>query len=163
MIAAKVLVGIDVSRDWLDGFLLPSGQRFRLPNLQEGHAHLIGILQNEPSALGVGFVATGGQEWALWKALVGAGVNAVQLPPAQIKAFARSHGIRAKTDRIDAKLIASFMVFRPETGRAFDRKATGSQDVDNAARATRWDAKAVGVTDKRKDETSNSSPCRQHG
>lgn len=44
--------------------------------------------------------------------------NAVQLPPAQIKAFARSYGIRAKTDRIDAKLIASFMAFRPEAGRA---------------------------------------------
>ncbi len=50
MIAAKVLVGIDVSRDWLDGFLLPSGQRFRLPNSAEGHAHLIEILQNEPSS-----------------------------------------------------------------------------------------------------------------
>jgi len=117
MIAAKVLVGIDVSRDWLDGFLLPAGQRFRLPNSAEGHAHLIEILQNGPSAPRVGFEATGGQEWALWKALVGAGINAVQLPPAQIKAFARSHGTRAKTDRIDAKLIASFMAFRPEAGR----------------------------------------------
>ncbi|KAF7277670.1 hypothetical protein GWI33_000884 [Rhynchophorus ferrugineus] len=117
MIAAKVLVGIDVSRDWLDGFLLPRGQRFRLPNSAEGHAHLIEILQNEPSAPKVGFEATGGQEWALWKALVRAGVNAVQLPPAQIKAFARSHGTRAKTDRIDAKLIAGFMAFRPEAGR----------------------------------------------
>ena len=70
--------------------------------------HLIEILQNEPSAPKVGFEATGGQEWALWKALVRAGVNAVQLPPAQIKAFARSHDTRAKTDRIDAKLIAGW-------------------------------------------------------
>ncbi len=42
----------------------------------------------------------------------------MKLPPPQIKAFARSHGIRAKTDRIDAKLIASFIAFRPEAGRA---------------------------------------------
>lgn len=118
MIAAKVLIGIDVSRDWLDGFLLPDGQRFRLPNSAEGHAHLVEILKSGPSAPKVGFEATGGQEWALWKALVRAGINAVQLPPAQIKAFARSHDTRAKTDRIEAKLIAGFMAFRPEAGRA---------------------------------------------
>ena len=45
------------------------------------------------------------------------GLNAVQLPPAQIKAFALSMGKRAKTDQIDAELIARFMAFRPEAGR----------------------------------------------
>ena len=64
-----------------------------------------------------GFEATGGQEWVLWTTLVAAGVEAVQLPPAQIKAFALSRGTRAKTDRIDAELIARFMLFRPEAGR----------------------------------------------
>ncbi|MFC3311293.1 transposase [Falsigemmobacter intermedius] len=59
----------------------------------------------------------GGQEWVLWSTLVAAGVEAVQLPPAQIKAFALSRGTRAKTDRIDAELIARFMLFRPEVGR----------------------------------------------
>ena len=38
-------------------------------------------------------------------------------PPAQIKAFALSRGTRAKTDRIDAEMIARFMRFRPEAGR----------------------------------------------
>ncbi|MFC6688102.1 IS110 family transposase [Jhaorihella thermophila] len=45
------------------------------------------------------------------------GVETRQLPPAQIKAFAASRGTRAKTDRIDAELIARFMAFRPEAGR----------------------------------------------
>lgn len=40
-----------------------------------------------------------------------------QVPPAQVKAFAQSRGTRAKTDRIDAELIARFFVFRPEAGR----------------------------------------------
>ena len=53
----------------------------------------------------------------LWATLVAAGIDAGQLPPAQIKAFALSRGIRAKTDRIDAEMIARFMLFRPETGR----------------------------------------------
>lgn len=61
--------------------------------------------------------ATGGQEWVLWTELSAAGIAAVQLPPAQIKAFALSRGTRAKTDRIDAELIARFMAFRPEAGR----------------------------------------------
>jgi transposase len=63
------------------------------------------------------FEATGGQEWRLWSALDAAAITTRQLPPAQIKAFAASRGTRAKTDRIDAELIARFMVFRPEAGR----------------------------------------------
>ena len=47
-----------------------------------------------------------------------AGVATRQLPPAQIKAFATSRGTRAKTDRVDAELIARFMAFRPDAGRA---------------------------------------------
>ena len=90
MIAATTVVGIDVSRDWLDGFGFPGGQRFRLANLAEGHEHLIEAVRMMPSPVKVGFEATGGQEWALWTALVAAGIETTQLPPAQIKAFALS-------------------------------------------------------------------------
>lgn len=51
----------------------------------------------------MGFEATGGQEWTLWKALVGDGINAVQLPPPQVKAFARSHGTHAKTGATESR------------------------------------------------------------
>nr|WP_080578958.1 transposase [Gluconobacter thailandicus] len=67
--------------------------------------------------LKVGFEATGGQEWALWRVLISMGINAVQLRLAQIKAFAFSMGKRAKTDQIDAELIARFLALRPEAGR----------------------------------------------
>lgn len=117
MIAATTMIGIDVSRDWLDGFCSSSGRHFRLPNSCEGHIQLLAHLQLMPGSVRVGFEATGGQEWALWVSLVAAGVKAVQLPPAQIKAFALSRGTRAKTDRIDAELIARFMLSRPEAGR----------------------------------------------
>ena len=109
------IIGIDVSRDWLDIHCLPDGQSLRLPNTAEGHQQLI-ALARERGAL-VGFEATGGQEWPLWTALEEAGVAARQLPPAQVKAFAASCGTRAKTDRIDAALIARFMAFRPDAGR----------------------------------------------
>lgn len=123
MIAAATLIGIDVSRDWLDGFCLPCGRRFRLPNSPDGHMRLIGIIQDLPAPMKIGFEATGGQEWALWTRLVGAGMDVVQLPPAQIKAFGLSWGRRAKTDRIDAELIAGFMAFRPEAGRRLPSKS----------------------------------------
>ncbi|MDX2482506.1 MAG: transposase, partial [Pseudodonghicola sp.] len=117
MIAATNVIGIDVSRDWLDGFCLPGLQRFRLANSPAGHEELISMICQMADLVHVGFEATGGQEWALWAALVEAGVEARQLPPAQIKAFAMSQSTRAKTDRIDAELIARFMMFRPEAGR----------------------------------------------
>lgn len=117
MIARTTIVGIDVSRDWLDGFCLPDQDRFRIPNTAEGHNALVTMIRQLPGQIKVGFEATGGQEWVLWTELAAAEIAAVQLPPAQIKAFALSRGTRAKTDRIDAELIAKFMAFRPEVGR----------------------------------------------
>ena len=114
-VTQDAIIGIDVSRDWLDIHCLPTNERLRLPNSEKGHAHL-GELARLQDAL-VCFEATGGQEWKLWAALDAAGVATRQLPPAQIKAFAASRGTRAKTDRIDAELIARFMAFRPEAGR----------------------------------------------
>lgn len=75
------------------------------------------MIREMPGRVKVGFEATGGQEWVLWTELSAAKIVAVQLPPAQIKAFALSRGTRAKTDRIDAELIARFMAFRPDVGR----------------------------------------------
>jgi len=109
------VIGIDVSRDWLDIHCLPDGQRLRLPNTEIGHNRLVDLAR--PVGALVCFEATGGQEWRLWSVLDGAGVMTRQLPPAQIKAFAASRGTRAKTDRIDAELIAWFMMFRPDAGR----------------------------------------------
>ena len=106
-----------MSRDWLDGFCFPGEQWFRLANSAEGHELLVAAIREMPGQVKVGFEATGGQEWVLWATLVAAGIDAGQLPPAQIKAFALSRGTRAKTDRIDAELIARFMLFRPEAGR----------------------------------------------
>lgn len=114
------IVGIDVSRDWLDIHCLPDSQRLRLPNTEIGHNRLVDLARSIDAL--VCFEATGGQEWRLWSALEGAGVATRQLPPAQIKAFAASRGTRAKTDRIDAELIARFMAFRPDAGRALPHK-----------------------------------------
>lgn len=115
-VTRTTIIGIDVSRDWLDIHCLADGQRLRVPNSSAGHMRLVDLAKSV--AARVCFEATGGQEWRLWAALDAAGIEARQLPPAQIKAFAASRGTRAKTDRIDAELIARFMAFRPDAGRA---------------------------------------------
>ena len=109
------IIGIDVSRDWLDVHCLLDGHGLRLPNTVAGHGKLAELARDRAAL--VCFEATGGQEWRLWANLEDAGIRTRQLPPAQIKAFAASLGTRAKTDRIDAELIARFMAFRPDAGR----------------------------------------------
>ena len=109
------IIGIDVSRDWLDIHCLSNDRRFRLPNTDKGHSKLEAVAAGREAL--VCFEATGGHEWRLWASLEAAGIKARQLPPAQAEAFGRSRGTLAKTDRIDAELIARFMAFRPEAGR----------------------------------------------
>ena len=109
------IIGVDVSRDHLDIYCLPDGRRYRLSNDEEGHAQLAKMARERNAV--VSFEATGGCEWPMWDKLHEEGVDARQLPPGQIKAFAKSLGKRAKTDRIDAMIIAMFMEFRPDAGR----------------------------------------------
>ncbi len=49
--SAETIIGIDVSRDWLDGFCLPGKQRFRCQNSPEGHARLLETRQSMPDGL----------------------------------------------------------------------------------------------------------------
>ena len=79
------VIGIDVSRDWLDIHCLPDGRRLRLPNAPDGHAQVASLARRR-NAL-VCFEATGGQEWRLWAVLDAAQIVTRQLPPAQVKAF----------------------------------------------------------------------------
>ena len=55
MITATTVVGIDVSRDWLDGFCFPGEQRFRLANSAEGHELLLAAIREMPGPVKIGF------------------------------------------------------------------------------------------------------------
>ena len=114
-VAQPEIIGLDVSRDWLDIHCLSDDRRLRLPNTDEGHSKLEEIAAGREAL--VCFEAAGGHEWRLWANMAAAGIEARQFAPAQAEAFGRSRGTSAKTDRIDAELIARFMAFRPEAGR----------------------------------------------
>ena len=108
------VVWIDVSKDRLDVHVLPGAVSFAVARDGEGLAALVARLSDEPVAL-VGVEATGGFETIVAAALAGAGLAVVVVNPAQVRAFAQALGRRAKTDPIDAAVIARFLeATRPE-------------------------------------------------
>jgi len=112
MTPAPWFVGIDVSKAQLDIALRPEGQ-FVVLNDETGRAHVVGRLRALPVALIV-LEATGGFELPLIGALVAAGLPVVVANPRQVRDFAKATGRLAKTDPLDAQILAHFAdVIRP--------------------------------------------------
>lgn len=104
----ETFVGIDVSKDRLDVHVLPAGEAFAVARDGEGVAGLIERLR-PLAGLTVAVEATGGFEAVVAAALAGAKLPVVVVNPAQVRSFARAAGKRAKTDPIDAAMIARFV------------------------------------------------------
>jgi transposase len=110
---ATVVVGIDISKKKLDVAIRPSGKTHQFANDAEGLAALVKAVSG-PGVLVV-LEPTGGYELDLVCALVEAKVPVAVVNARQIRDFAKSRGILAKTDRIDASTIALFgELHRPE-------------------------------------------------
>lgn len=101
-------VGIDVSKDRLDVHVAPAGEAFVVSRDGKGLEELIERLRAYAPKL-VAIEATGGFETIAAAALAGAGFPLVVVNPAQIRHFAQAVGKRAKTDPIDAAVIARFI------------------------------------------------------
>jgi len=100
-------VGIDVSKDRLDVHLRPAGEAFAVARDGEGLASLVGRLRGLAVELVV-IEATGGFEVTVAAAIAGAGLPLAVVNPRQIRDFARAIGRLAKTDALDAEVIARF-------------------------------------------------------
>jgi transposase len=100
-------VGIDVSKERLDVAVLPSDQEWSIPNEERGINKLQRRLQTLKPALVV-LEATGGLELAVTGALGAAQLPIAVVNPRQVRDFARATGQLAKTDRLDARVIARF-------------------------------------------------------
>lgn len=102
-----IVVGIDVSKDRLDVAIRPSGESFAVSRDACGLRDLVERLK--PLAPGiVALEATGGYETVVAASLAAAGLAVVVVNPAQVRAFAHALGKRAKTDPLDASVIAHF-------------------------------------------------------
>ena len=107
-------VGIDVSKHQLDVAVRPRGETWTAAHDEAGLSALVARLRALAPTLIV-LEATGGWEVALAGALVAATLPVAVVNPRQVRDFARSTGTLAKTDRLDAQMLAQFAeAVRPE-------------------------------------------------
>lgn len=114
MKTSPVFVGIDISKSRLDVVLLPPETSFSIPNQEAALKKLVVRLQKASPQI-ILLEATGGYEHLVLVALREAELPARFINPRQVRDFARSLGILAKTDKIDARVLALFAEkLRPE-------------------------------------------------
>jgi len=113
------VLGVDVAKDWIDVFALSTGRRRRLATTKAA----LGRFAEAAEGAFVVFEASGGYERPLAAMLGRAGVAFARVNPRQAREFARATGRRAKTDAIDAELLARM-------GRALELAPTPPEDPD---------------------------------
>jgi len=119
--------GIDISKDTLDVHVIPDGLSFTVSRDDTGLEELVAKLQPMAPQL-VAMEATGGFETMVAAALNASGLPAVVVNPAQVRHFAQALGKRAKTDPLDAAVIAAF-------AEAVRPRARALPDAETAALA----------------------------
>jgi len=105
------IIGVDIAKDWIDSHILSDGRSRRVPCRPAALARFA----TEARGALVVFEASGGYERPLMEALAEAGVPFARVNPRQAREFARATGRLAKTDRVDAAMLA-------EMGRALRLK-----------------------------------------
>jgi transposase len=104
--------GIDVSKDRLDVIVLPEEQRSSVSNNRAGWTDLVERLRGR-SIAAIGLEASGGYERGVTRTLLAAGMPVRQVNPFKLRQFARASGVLAKSDPLDARMIASFVAIMP--------------------------------------------------
>ncbi|MEQ9159092.1 MAG: IS110 family transposase [Roseovarius sp.] len=115
------VIGVDIAKDWIDVFFLSARRAERVPMAT---AELRAFAARARGALVV-FEASGGYEHPLAEALDAADVTYARVNPRQAREFARATGRLAKTDRVDARVLA-------EMGRALALRPTPPADPGRA-------------------------------
>lgn len=106
--ADKLFIGVDVAQDWVDiATTATPGQCRRIANTQDALRAWVDSLTPERVGL-LAFEPTGGLERTLRHALCHGGIAFARVHPNEVTAFRTARGIKAKTDRIDAALLARF-------------------------------------------------------
>jgi transposase len=107
MTASDIFVGIDISKAHLEVAVIPGDQTFTYPNTEAEVQKLMQRLKKLNPQI-ILLEATGGYEFLLLAALREEGLPACFINPKLVRNFARSAGISAKTDRLDARVLALY-------------------------------------------------------
>lgn len=152
-----MFVGIDVSKDRLDVHLRPSGEAFAVTRDAPGLDGLVERLVAHAPSLVV-LEATGGFEQTVAAALAAASLPLAVVNPAQVRAFARATGRLAKTDRLDAALIARFAEqVRPEPRPVPDAQAAALAELVSRRRQV---VEMIGMESNRRRQARNPRVLR---
>ena len=119
--AADCSVGIDVGKSWLDAHILPADDHLRVANTATGIRQLKRWLMHTravPISAPIAVEATGKWHRALHRSLAAAGLRVAVVDPYRVRMFARAYGILAKTDRLDARVLAMFAALIDTPARA---------------------------------------------
>jgi len=147
---AQLYVGIDVSKDTLDVAVGSTGQQWRVIPTEEGLGPLVERLRGLSPALVV-LEATGSLEVPVAAALATAGLPVAVVNPRQVRDFARATGKLAKTDKLDAQVLALFA----ERVRPVPRPLPDPQTQElNALLARRRQVVAMLVTEQNRLSTT---------
>lgn len=123
-------VGIDVSKGTLDVAEGSDGSVWQASNDERGALQIVERLRNGPPPALVVLEATGGYEKVIALALSAAGIPVAVVNPRQVRDFARALGRLAKTDEIDAKVLALFAErVRPEPRPLSDEAQRDFEDI----------------------------------
>jgi transposase len=127
--AEESYVGIDVSKAELVVAVRPSGERMTLANDRAGIKRLVGRLGELKPQLVV-VEATGGLQRQVVAALWMAGIAVAAVNPSWVRSFAKGRGLKAKTDRKDAELLALYAEReRPEARPPADAETQALQEL----------------------------------
>src|SRR5580700_2202620 len=128
----KRFVGIDVAKAALDVFVGSAGTAFTVTNDEVGIRDLVSQLVPADFVI---LEATGGLETPVASALAAAGIAVAIVNPRQVRDFARATGRLAKTDRLDAKVLARFgEAVRPQARPLADEQAQALEALVNRRR-----------------------------
>lgn len=118
----KIYIGIDVSKAHLDVFILPKRKYMQFSNDAAGIQKLLAKVKLFPNTLIV-LESTGGYEVSVSNALSKVNLNVCVINPRQIRDFAKASGRLAKTDKVDAEIIALFASkMEPEPNVIYNEK-----------------------------------------
>ena len=139
---AKSNVGIDVSKDWLDAHVLPAEKRLRVANDPAGIRHLKRWLSRHDVVLVV-IEATGKWHRQLHRSLVASAIPVAVVDPFRVRMFAKAQGILAKTDQLDARVLALFAALMEPPRRPIAPEALQELAELVVARASAVDAETA--------------------
>ena len=133
-------IGIDISKDWLDAFAAPEGRASRFSNDRAGFRKLIAWIGSEVDR--IAYEPTGSFHRDLEDTLLKAGLPLYAINPFQVRSFARSLGRRAKTDAVDARMLATMAAaivdLRPTAARSEEQRDLAElQQIRDALRKDR--------------------------